>query len=390
MSVGSLRRRSLGAACAVAVATVVGVAAAPDVTPGRASSIAVCTAAKKAKATKALKALTKTMAAKRKAYFRAHRNPKARASFVKKQKATLKRLRAATGCAVRQQGPPTRTPGLPAPLPSPPASPPAPPAPQPPPPPPPLVGPGLSATYMFGPEVSPAHRELLLTAMDVAARYIRTALGKEVPPATIYAHTDLEAMIATSANTKPRSLTDSRALWGGGTQFAEVDYRVMWMGPPWFTSPEPNRTKIAIHEAVHILQSELAGRGALGRPDNDVPPAGPKWLFEGHAEWTAYQGIARIGLHGIESARAQWIATTKALASTSLSALEVRAARPEGSYDIYALAVDFLLRARDPASLSAYLEAIGRGTPWPEAFAATFGLTLESFYAEFAAYRQTL
>jgi hypothetical protein len=68
----------------------------------------------------------------------------------------------------------------------------------------------------------------------------------------------------------------------------------------------------------------------------------------------------------------------------------VRRSRLPGHVDVYALAVDFLLRGRDPASLSSYLEAIGRGTPWREAFAATFGLSLESFYADFAAYRQTL
>jgi hypothetical protein len=374
-------------ACAVAVATVVGIAATPALSPGTASSTAVCSAAQKAKATKALKAFTRTMAAKRRAYFRTHRAAKARAAFVKKQTATLKRLRAAARCGVRQQPPPL----LPGPPQAPPASPPtAPPPPQPPPAPPPLVGPGLSATYLFGAEVSPEHRELLRSALDVGARYIREALGREVPLTTIYAHTDLEAMIATSARTKPRSLADARALWGGGTQFGEADYRVLWIGPPWFTSPEPNRSKIAIHEVVHVLQSEQAGPGALGSSDDEIPRAGPRWLFEGHAEWTAYQGVARIGLLGIDRARAQWMSTTKALASTPLSALEVRAARPDGAYDIYALAVDFLLRGRDPASLSAYFESIGRGTPWRNAFSATFGLSLESFYAEFAAYRQTL
>ena len=268
---------------------------------------------------------------------------------------------------------------------------PPPPPPEPPPPaPPPPTGPGLNATYVFGAEVSEQHRALLQSAMDVGARYIRTYLGRELPPTTIYAHTDLEAMIITSANTRPRSLADSRALWGSGQQFAEVDYRVMWVAPVWFATPEPDRSKIAIHEVVHVLQAELAGRGALAARDDEVPPAGPKWLFEGHAEWTAYQAVAMIGLLPIERARARWIATTKALAGTPLSALEVRAARPIGAYDIYALAVDFLLRGREPASLSAYLEAIGRGTPWRAAFTTTFGMTIEAFYAEFATYRQTL
>ena len=255
---------------------------------------------------------------------------------------------------------------------------------------PPLTGPGLNARYVFGAEVSEQHRALLQSAMDVGARYIRTYLGRELPPTTIYGHTDLEAMIVTSANTRPRPLADSRALWGSGQQFAEVDYRVMWVAPVWFATPEPDRSKIAIHEVVHVLQAELAGRGALGGRDDEVPPAGPKWLFEGHAEWTAYQAVAMIGLLQIERARARWIATTKALAGTPLVALEVRAARPIGAYDIYALAVDFLLRGREPASLSAYLEAIGRGTPWRAAFTTTFGITIDAFYVEFAAYRQTL
>lgn len=256
--------------------------------------------------------------------------------------------------------------------------------------PPPLTGPGLNARYVFGAEVSDQHRALLQSAMDVGARYIRTYLGRELPPTTIYGHTDLEAMIATSANTRPRPLADSRALWGGGQQFAEVDYRLMWVAPVWFATPEPDRSKIAIHEVVHVLQAELAGRGTLGGRDDEVPPAGPKWLFEGHAEWTAYQAVAMIGLLQIERARARWIATTKSLAGTPLGALEVRAARPIGAYDIYALAVDFLLRRREPASLSAYLEAIGRGTPWRAAFTTTFGMTIDTFYVEFAAYRQTL
>ena len=84
------------------------------------------------------------------------------------------------------------------------------------------------------------------------------------------------------------------------------------------------------------------------------------------------------------------VATTKTLSSTTLSALEVRGGRPVGAYDIYALAVDYLVRGRNPATLLTYLEAIGRGTPWRDAFATTFGLTIESLYAEFAAYRQTL
>src|SRR5918992_4303532 len=70
-----------------------------------------------------------------------------------------------------------------------------------------------------------------------------------------------------------------------------------------------------------------------------------RWLFEGHAEWTAYRGIDRIGLLGIDRARAQMDRHYKAHAPTPLFALEVRGRPPDGGmYDIGALAIDFLLR----------------------------------------------
>lgn len=66
------------------------------------ATAASCTPARKAAATKALSAFTRTMGAKRRAYFQTHRSTKARTAFVKRQKATLKRLQAAARCQVRQ------------------------------------------------------------------------------------------------------------------------------------------------------------------------------------------------------------------------------------------------------------------------------------------------
>lgn len=91
-----------------------------------------------------------------------------------------------------------------------------------------------NARYVFGAEVSEQHRALFQSAMDVGARYIRTYLGRELPPTTIYAHTDLETMIITSANTRPRSLADSRALWGWRTAVrrSRSYFATMRTGPP--------------------------------------------------------------------------------------------------------------------------------------------------------------
>ncbi len=54
------------------------------------------------------------------------------------------------------------------------------------------------------------------------------------------------------------------------------------------------------------------------------------------------------------------------------------------------LAVERLVGAGETERLLAYFAAIGRGEPWPSAFTAAFGKTVEAFYAEFAAYRAGL
>ena len=274
------------------------------------------------------------------------------------------------------------------PKPVPPAPPPAP-APPPPPPPP---APGAPATYFFGSEVSAQQQAALQLALDMGARYIRSALGRELPQFIVYAHADVEAMIATYVQTKPTSPDAARGLWGSGSQFGEGEYRKIWIGPAWFqdaVSNQTNGTKIAIHEAVHVLQSELAGPGALNSGPDDVPRAGPRWLSEGVAEWTGYQAIAENRLIRIEDARARWERTTKSL-STPLQAHEVRRGRPDGAYDLFAFAVDYFVRGRNRGDLLTYFEAIGRGEAWQSAFATVFGKSVDAFYAEFEAYRSGL
>jgi hypothetical protein len=87
----------------------------------------------------------------------------------------------------------------------------------------------------------------------------------------------------------------------------------------------------------------------------------------------------------------QWIRSTKASVATLRALVTLRGQRETpGAYDIYALAVELLLRDRDPKLMFAYYEATARGAPWPEAFAARFGRTFDAFVDEFEAYRRTI
>ena len=90
-----------------------------------ASPRATCTAAQKAQRQAAVSAYRKKIPAQRAAYFRTHRSAKARAAFVKKQRAALKALQAKARCRVPRPAPPTTTQAAP---PPPPPLPPPPPA----------------------------------------------------------------------------------------------------------------------------------------------------------------------------------------------------------------------------------------------------------------------
>jgi hypothetical protein len=303
------------------------------------------------------------MAAKRRAYFRTHKGAKARQAFVKRQQATLKRLRAAARCEV-------------APPPQPPAPPPA---------------PGAPATYVFGAELSAAQQALVRRGLDAGARYYRAALGRELPPFGVWAYADLEAMIRAYAESRPTSADDARRLWEGG-QVGHALTRKVWLGPPWFSNPPVSALKIAAHEAFHLLQYELVGERPLSVSSLDViPPAGPWWLAEGTAEYFAYLAVAEDGAVRFADVRAQWVQSTKASSATLRALATLRGQRENPApYQIYALATELLLRGRDPKLVFMYYEAIARGVPWPDAFATTFGRTFDAFVDEFEAFRRGL
>ena len=272
--------------------------------------------------------------------------------------------------------------GLPAP--QPPVSPPPAPAP--------LSGPGAPATYAFGSELNVAQQALVRRGLDAGARYYRAALGRELPTFTVWAHTDLEAMIRTYAETKPTSLDDARRLWEDG-QVGHATPRKVWLGPAWFqtaSTSQERALKIAAHEAFHLFQYEIVGQRPLSVSGLDeIPSAGPWWLAEGSAEYFAYLAVAADGVGRFADVRAGWMRSAKATSATLVALATLRGQREtQNAYDIYALATELLLQSRDPKLVFAYYEAIARGVPWSEAFAETFGRTHDAFVGEFEALRR--
>ncbi len=277
------------------------------------------------------------------------------------------------------------------PKPVPPPPPPPPPSPPPPPAPP---APGAPATYVFGPELNTQQQSAVRRGLDAGARHYLSALGRELPPFSVWANADLEAMIRTYADTRPTSLEESRRLWEGG-QVGHAVPRKVWLGPGWFQQLSGagygSRLKIAAHEAYHLLQYEVAPENLWFGGIDDVRPLGPWWLLEGAAEYFGSLAIVEEGVLSLGNVQGQWEQTARISAAT-LRSLETYRGQlnTPGAYDIYALAVRQLIRDRDPRLVMAYFEAVGRGGSWPGAFSAAFGRSVDAFYVEFEAYRQGL
>ena len=256
---------------------------------------------------------------------------------------------------------------------------------------PPAPAPGAPANYVFGSQLSSAQQALVRRGLDAGARLYRSTLGRELPAFTVWAHTNIDELIAAYAANVPTSTESARALWSGG-QVGHATIRQVWLGPPWFASgPESNQLKIAAHEAFHLLQYEVVGQGAMSVSGLDeVPRAGPWWLLEGSAEYFAYLAVVADGATTLGSVRSRWTSAARASAATLVALSTLRGQRENGgAYDIYALATELLLRDRDPKLTFGYLEAISRGVEWHEAFVSTFGRTFDAFVAEFEAYRRS-
>jgi hypothetical protein len=93
----------------VAAAVTVGNSSQAARPPGSATAVPTvvgCTSAEKTKRLNALRAYRRKLAAERRAYFRAHHNPRARRAFVKRQPARLRALKRAASCTVTTNPPP--------------------------------------------------------------------------------------------------------------------------------------------------------------------------------------------------------------------------------------------------------------------------------------------
>jgi hypothetical protein len=336
---------------------------------------ATCTAAAKSARQAAASAYAARMAKGRAAYFATHKSAAARRKFVAAQKARLAALRRAAGCTVRSGGGGVTTSG---PLPAPP--------------------PATNEHFAFSDEMPQAARDEIEQDVAYAVQDENAILGVQFGDVTVFASTDPSWLGHHQCDFLGHSDSDcydqTTARFASGHDAGEGgpgELSLNWHQGDLVTAPAPEKQKIIAHELFHALQFQLDRLGDRdgSTPPDQVKPSGPVWLLEGAAEMVGYRvaGDRRMLSYTgtIANAHDGWRLVPPALDQTvTLDQSNARGA----PYQLYMVAADRLAAIAPDGlkSVAAYYAALGTGVAWADAFVSAFGLSVDDFYANFAAY----
>jgi hypothetical protein len=149
------------------------------------------------------------------------------------------------------------------------------------------------------------------------------------------------------------------------------------VGEPGWLAREPyEKTATVAHEYFHNLQTEIGCRFS------------PIWLAEGSAEYFGYQVAIWAGqtdaatVHQRQLLRARAGDALPPLEATSVLGDDARA------YGLWYLAVEQLLAGGNVRPLRRFCANVPEGMSQSEAFEEAFGRSFDTYFAEFAAWRQ--
>ena len=214
--------------------------------------------------------------------------------------------------------------------------------------------------------------------LRVTDRFMTRVLGR-----TVRRH--VEARIARSNGCRPFQKAGAAIVGEAEGGFLCIDTA----SPAWRWQMLKDRiaaSAAAGHEYVHVLQGEL---GCLRSPSGESF----RWLMEGMAEDVSWRAL--VAAHRTSEARIERTIRGDGAFDKNLEPLQTY--ETEGGrdpeYALWHLAVMRLLGqavasgaapARRPeVSLRRFCDRVGAGHPWRVAFARSFGVPLERFYARF-------
>jgi hypothetical protein len=323
-----------------------------------------CTSDYKTSARAAAAAYAKQMPKARAAYDRAHRSAQARKAFAKRQAAKLAALKRDADCTVTQDA---DTGPLPAPAPD------------------------ANEHVVFSDEMSQSAREEAQGYVTFAIRDEETLLGVPLDESK-----GIDVFVSTDRAWLAQHECDYQGLAGTCVATTEAHYAsslvdhvgdalfVDWSSNDWsgVNTPLYEKQKIMGNAVFSLFQDQLVG------DDGDV---GPVWLLAGGAELVGYHVSSDRNLRPYADDLADMRQNIRAL-TTPLQQIQTWSDYGLVGHWFLAGAADRLVADAPDGirSLADYYAAIGRGASWQDAFASAFGMSVGAFYADFAAYRQTL
>jgi hypothetical protein len=320
------------------------------------------------------------MQAARKGYFKAHRNAKLRAAFVKRQQAKLKALQRAAACTVPSAPPP----------PAPPPAPPSGPVPAPP--------PSPNELFDFDSGITAADQDEIKGDVSYAVQDEAVLLGVPITSVRTFASTSPDWLADQQCRfyghnddscrrVKAPDFASGTAEGGPGAIFLN------WASSSFRYGAAQNQ-KIIAHELFHVFQyqlDKLVNNGST--PFNQVRASGPRWFDEGSPELVGYLvAVDRRLFPSYARVLADQISIAKQISAPLSSLQTIAETQIPNVYALFHVAVSHLV-SMTPAgvpALTTYLNALGAGMVWQDAFRAAFGMTVEAYYANFAAYRAGL
>ncbi|HVS84403.1 MAG TPA: hypothetical protein VHD91_02085 [Gaiellaceae bacterium] len=298
----------------------------------------------------------------RAAYFAKHRSPSARKAFVAAQKAKLAALKSAAACSATTTTTDLGT--VPAPAPT------------------------ANERFVFSDELSQAFRDDIQGFVTFAVQDEEKLLGVSLDQLTVYVSTDAGWLAQQQCSVLPQDgdcVSSVRASFAGGNPTAEGPH-VIFVNCATTDlttrAPEYERQKIVGHSVGNVFRYQLDGRR------DDV---GPLWLLFGAPELLGYHVASDRNLRAYADSLADMRQNMRVLA-TPLEKLQTWADYNLVGHWYLAGAVDRLVTDAPNGirSLADYWAGIGTGMSWEDAFAAAFGMTVDQFYADFAAYKAGL
>jgi hypothetical protein len=331
---------------------------------------ATCTGAEKLRYQSAAARYAKQLPKDRARYFKAHRSPKLRAAFVKKQRAKLKALRVRAACDDTPVPPPIdRNPA-----------------------------PSPNESFTFGPGMSAASQELIKGDIAFAGEDEARLVGLSIGKVTIFASTDADWLAAQQCGFYGYGgdcVSGTAAFYRSGNSAAQGGPGAVFLywGASSWQAGAGDVQKIIAHELFHALQYQTDHLNNAGStPLDQVRPTGPVWLDEGTPEMIAYRVADDRLLLSYQSVLNNQFAIAKRI-SAPLNQLErLSQTGIPNVYSLFALSVDHLGKTA-PAGLAAfavYYRALGAGAAWPDAFKQAFGMSVADYYANFAEFRSRL